>query len=97
MVSKSCVYPSLDELKLSFRVPLKLFALVKGAKQRLHISVALAAGRPTLLNFGFSEDGIREVHQFARVQISDDLTKDTFTPTFSMHDKSEFLSWVAEP
>ena len=30
IVSKPCLYPSLDGLKLSFCVPLKLFALVEG-------------------------------------------------------------------
>ena len=30
----------------------------------------------------FSEDGIHEVHPFARVQIKDDLTKDTFYTHF---------------
>ena len=43
----------------------------------------------------FAEDGIREVRPYAQVQISDNFIGDIFTPTFSMHKKSELLSWVA--
>ena len=46
--------------------------------------------------WAFAEDGIREIHPYARVQISDDFVGETFTPTFSMHKKSEFLSLVAD-
>ena len=37
--------------------------------------------------WAFAEDGIRDVHLFARVQISDDTPRTIFTPTFSMHEK----------
>ena len=46
--------------------------------------------------WAFSEDRHREVHPFARVQIRDNFTMDTFNPTFSMHGKYKFLSWVAD-
>ena len=45
----------------------------------------------------FNQDGIRKVHPFSRFQINDDFIKDTFYSHFSMHDKSKFVSWVAEP
>ena len=45
----------------------------------------------------FSEEIICDVQPFARVQISNDFTKDTFYSHFSMHIKSRFLSWVADP
>ena len=45
----------------------------------------------------FAEDVIRAVHPFARVQISDDFTEDTFYSHFLMHKKSKFLSWVTDP
>ena len=47
--------------------------------------------------WAFDEDGICEVHPYDRVQISDHFSGRLFTPTFSMHDKSEFLSWVVYP
>ena len=45
----------------------------------------------------FAEDGTSEVHPFARVQISDDFTGETFHTHFSMHKKFKFLSWAADP
>ena len=45
----------------------------------------------------FADDGICKVHPYARVQISDDFIGETFHTTFSMHEKSELLSWVADP
>ena len=47
--------------------------------------------------WNFADDGIFEVHPYARVQISDNFIGRLFTPIFSMHEKSEFLSWVADP
>ena len=44
----------------------------------------------------FAEDEIRKIHSFARVQISDDFTENTFY-YFLIHDKSDFFSRVAEP
>ena len=53
---------------------------------------------PEVFEFwAFAEDGIHEFHPFARVQIRDDFTKDTFYTEFSMHKKFKFLSWVADP
>ena len=47
--------------------------------------------------WAFTEEEIREVRPYARVQISDNFTEDIFYSHFSMHDKSKFLSWVADP
>ena len=47
--------------------------------------------------WAFAEDGIREVHPFARVQIRDDFTEETFFTEFSMHEKFKLLSWVTDP
>ena len=45
----------------------------------------------------FDEDGTRKVHPFARVQISDDFTGETFHTHFSMQKQFELLSWAADP
>ena len=44
----------------------------------------------------FTGDGICEVHPYARVQISNNFVGRLFTPLFSINEKSEFLSWVAD-
>ena len=45
----------------------------------------------------FAEDGTREVHPFAQVQISDNFTGETFHTHFLMQKQFEFLSWVSDP
>ena len=98
IVSESCVYPSLDGLKLSFRALLKIFDLVKGAKSRLRISVASMAGSPRFLNFGFYlRTELARLACMLGYKSATISPRTIFTPTFSIHDKSEFLSWVAEP
>ena len=47
--------------------------------------------------WAFAEDRISKVHPFARFQISDDFTEDTFYSHFFNAKKSEFLSWVTVP
>ena len=46
--------------------------------------------------WAFAEDGIREVYLYARVQINENFVGETFYSHFSMHEKSEFLSWVSD-
>ena len=47
--------------------------------------------------WNFANDGIHEVHPFAWVQISNDFTGILFTPTFSMPEQFELLSWATSP
>ena len=44
-----------------------------------------------------AEEGVREVQPSARVRLLENFREDIFTPTYSMHDDSRFLSWVADP
>ena len=98
IVSKSCVYPRLNGVTLSFYVPLKLFDLVEGKKSTLSISVALTEGSLRLLNFGLSPRT-----EFARFTCLLESKSGTISPTtlltpyFSMHDRFEFLDWVVDP
>ena len=43
------------------------------------------------------EDGVREVHLYARFRILSKFREDTFTPTSLISDHSRFLYWVVEP
>ena len=76
-------------------------ALLSGRGGKTEVaSIRFTEGRePKVFEiWAFAEEGIREVQPYARVQISDNFFLGRiFTPTFSMYDKSEFLSWVADP
>ena len=64
----------------------------------LCIPIALKVGSPRFLNFGIL---LRtELARFTRMiglKSATILSGKLFTPTFSMHEKSEFLYWVADP
>ena len=97
-LSKSWVFPSQSDLNLYLRVPFKDLALVEVAKLIFYLPFTSKAGKPRFLIFGIS---LRtEFARFTRMLMSKSatiLSGRLFTPTFSMHEKSKFISWVADP
>ena len=70
----------------------------RGAKSRLRVSVVLNARSPRLLNFGLSLRTLELTPCPTLESKSATISPRTiFIPTFSMNDKSKFLSWVADP
>ena len=97
-LSKSCVYPSLSALKLSLCVIFEDLSLVEVTESMFCLPIASKVGRPRFMNFGLSRR--TEFERFTRLLGSKSATilaGRLFTPTFSMHEKSEFLSWVPYP
>ena len=46
--------------------------------------------------WALADNGVREVHPYARVNIRSEFREDIFKLSSSMHDNSRFLSWVVE-
>ena len=46
--------------------------------------------------WALAEDGVREVHPYARVKLQSEFREDTFKLSSSMRDDSRLLSWVVE-
>ena len=70
----------------------------RGGKGNVWFTRCIKGREPEIYElWTFDEDGIREVHPFVWVQISDDFTGETFHTHFSMQEQFEFLSWAAYP
>ena len=83
---------------VSLCAPFKDLALVEGGEGNVWFNRYIE-GRESKINelWTFTDDEIREVDPYAQVEISDNFIRGLFTSTFSMHKKSEFFSWVADP
>ena len=82
-LSKSCAYPSLASLKFYLRVLFKDFALLEGGEVDVMYTRCIESQEPEVFEpWDFAEDGIREVHPYARVQIIDDFIGETFYTHF---------------